>query len=184
MNRKVLWAVIVLLWVFLICFSVIKLFFSEWFLVVIDNDKIVRIGCMIDHSRWLTILANAITGSLAIHFYLCACKSVWKLRLFEYSLVLIYSLIIANLYELLPSVTSVIDAGCFIILPMAIGVSWKRVLAVFSAHTLGQALLLFIRSQAIYLEGAGYINSLLLMIDVYIWLLLYYLYANMYKEVC
>lgn len=138
MNKRVLRAVIVLLWVFLIFFSVVKLFFAEWFLTIVDNENIVHIGSVIDQSLWMTILANALTGFLAIHFYLCACKSVWKLSFFEYVCVLMYSLAIANLYELFPSITSIIDAGCFIIVPMIIGVNWKRVLGVFTAHTVGQ----------------------------------------------
>lgn len=182
MNKKVLWTMIVLLWVFLIGFSVVKLFFAEWFVATIENDKIVYIGSVIDQSHWLTLLADSIIGSFAIHFYLCSCKAVWKLRVVEYWLVFVYSVVIANLYNLFSTATSIIDAGCFILVPLLMGVRWKRVVAVFSAHTLGQALLLFIRSQALYLEGADYATSFILVFDVYVWLLLYYLHANMYKK--
>ena len=183
MNKRVLWAMIVLLWVFLIGFAVIKLFFAEWFVAAVENEKIIYVGSIIDGSRWLTLIADAIIGSLAIHFYLCACKSVWKLRVIEYICVFLYSLCLAYFQPIVPSVIFLIDGACFIAVPILMGVHWKRVIAVFLAHDVGQILILFIRSQHMYLEGADYVTSLILVFDVYVWLLLYYLHANMYKEV-
>lgn len=183
MNRKVLKSMIILLWTFFIGFTVIKLFFAEWFVDLISNENIRRIGSVIDSSYWLTLLADSLLGTLVLHFYLCACKSVWKLHRIEYGCIFLYSLTSAFLQPIIPTVIFWAEGICMIVVPILMRVNWKRVITIFLAHDVGQMLILFIRSQPMYLEGADYVTSLILMFDVYIWLLLYYLYANMYKEV-
>lgn len=183
MNRQVLRSMITLVWVFLIGFAVVKLFFAEWLLASIDNEQVIQVGKFIDQHRWATVLADSFIGTLAIHFYLCSCKSMWRLRFIEYVCVFVYSVTLAILQPVVPSLVFSFDGLCFILVPILMGISWKRVLLVFLAHDVGQVLILFIRSQPLYLEGADYVTSLILVFDVYVWLLLYYLYANMYKEV-
>lgn len=183
MNKRVLRAMIAMLWSFLIAFAIIKMFFAEWFIAAIDNDKIIMIGSLIDESRFLTILADSLIGTLAIHFYLCSCKSVWRLHIFEYICIFLYSLAVSTIQPHFPDLIFYVDGALFVVVPILMGVNWKRVALVFLAHDVGQMLILFIRSQEMYLEGADYVTSLILVFDVYVWLLLYYLYANMYKEV-
>ena len=183
MNKRVLWTMIVLLWVFLLSFAVIKLFFGEWFLIVVENEKILHVGNCIDQSRWLTLLAEALLGFLVTYFYLCSCKAIWRLRWIECFLVVVYSFVMAYFYPLFPTITSTVDGICLILVPILMKVNWKRVVVIFVANDLGQALSLFIRSQPLYLEGANYATSIILVADAYVWILLYYLYANMYKEV-
>ena len=126
MNRKVLWSMIVLLWNFLIGFAILKLFFAQEFLAVMDNPKIIQIGSFIDSHPWATVLADTILSSLAMHFYLCACKRTWHLSVLEYVSLIVYVLVLVLVYTLnstLGMITYATAEGCRHLECLLLGIS-------------------------------------------------------------
>ena len=117
-----------------------------------------------------------------MQFYLCSCKQVWTLRWYEYTVLSVHTFALAIGYTWNPSVFSIIDICGFIAIPLLMKANWKQVLSIFALHQLGQFLLLFIRSEQLYLVSANYATRFLFVFDAQVWLVLYYLYSNMYKE--
>lgn len=182
MNRRAVQALIVLLWVFLAIFAIVKLFFAEWLIAVVDNEKILQIGCLIDNSPWIRLIMNTLLSLLGMQFYLCSCKQVWRLPGLQYLWLSLYTLALNIAYAYLPGVTAYVDLAGFILIPILLKASLKQTVVVFVVHQIGQLLVLFIRSEPLYLYTTNYATRFLLLFDSYIWLVLYYLYSNLYKE--
>lgn len=182
MNRKVLWSMIVLLWNFLIGFAILKLFFAQEFIAVMSNHKIIQIGSFIDLHPWANVLADTILSSLTMHFYLCACKKTWHLSVFEYVSLVVYVFVLVLIYRINSTLGMIIDLCGMIFIPILIKITTKHWVPVFILHQAGQILTLFVRSEPLYLASTDYATQLILVFDLYVWLVLYYLYSNLYKE--
>lgn len=182
MNRRVLWTMIGLLWTFLIVFAVIKLFFGEWFVAAVENEKILQIGSFIDSSAAVTFIADVSVSFLAMHFYLCSCKQVWRLPVAVYAVLLSYTVFAVFVFSWNSVVASVLDILALICVPFLLRSSVKQTVSVFFLHEVGQILLLFVRSEPLYFASTNYATQFVILFDTYIWLVLYYLYSNLYKE--
>ena len=182
MNRKVLLTMIVLLWVFLFAFMAIKLFLPNELMAVMENDKILQIGAFIDNNIVARLIADILLSVLVLHFYLCACKRAWKLSFKEYLIVVAYSIAVNACYLCNPYFAMAIDLIGLVLLPFLMKADTKQTVAIFILHQLAQPIALVIRSEPLYLASTDYATQLILMFDVYIWLILYYLYSNFYKE--
>jgi hypothetical protein len=182
MNRKVLWSMIALLWGFLIGFVILKLFFAQEFLAVMSNPRIIQIGRFIDSHSWATVLADTILSSLAMHFYLCACKRIWHLSVIEYISLIVYVFVLVLVYKFNATLGMIMDLCGMILIPVSIKLSTKHWVSIFILHQAGQILTLFVRSEPLYLASTDYATQLILVFDLYVWLVLYYLYSNLYKE--
>lgn len=182
MNKKVLRAMIALVWVFFVLFVIAKLIFSEWFVAVATNGRIIQIGSFIDTHLFARLIADALLSSLLAHLYFCSCKQVWNLHVREYVFVIIYVLILVPLYLWNPTLASSFDLIGLVLIPFILKCNWKQFTAVFLLHQLGQLTALFIRSEQMYLISTNYATRFILVFDMYIWLILYYLYSNLYKE--
>lgn len=182
MNKRVLWTMIVLLWVFLIGFAIVKLLFGDWLVAVVENERILKIGSLID-GRWqIRILADTVISMIAMQFYLCSCKQVWRLPLYMYMILAGYTLILNIIYLWSAFVGFVIDLAAFILIPILMKAKISQTLCVLVLHHVGQITILFIRSEPMYLASTNYATQFVLLFDVYVWLVLYYLYSNLYKE--
>ena len=182
MNKRVLQAFIMLMWLFLIGFSILKIFFAEWFLTAVSNEKIISIGNYIDNSLILRIIVDSLIGIVTMHFYLCSCKQVWVLQPVHYLIMLAYALSVVFLELLIPQFTPIIDLLAVVVAPILLSCNFKQTALICFLHYAGQAALLFLRSEPLYLAGTNYAVVFILVLDVYVWLLLYYLYSNLYKE--
>lgn len=182
MNRRVLWSMIILLWVFLIGFAVLKLFFGQEFSAIVGNPKLIQVGEFIDAHAWATILADTILSSLAMHFYLCACKRTWHLNYAAYGILISYVFVLVLVYRANPVIGMLLDLGGMILVPAVSKLSTKHWVSVFVLHQAGQILTLFVRSEPLYLLSTDYATQLVLCFDLYVWLAIYYLYSNLYRE--
>ena len=182
MNKRVLSSLIVLMGVFLLAFIAVKMFFGDWFAAVVQNEKILAIGNAIDNDKALHILADVLVGILIMHFYLCSCKQVWRLRSYQYLMVCAYSVGMVLCGEFLPSVAPVLDILAVIVAPFLLRCKIKQSIVIFVLHYAGQAAVLFLRSEPLFLVSTNYATTFILVFDMYIWLALYYLYSNLYKE--
>lgn len=182
MNKKVFKWVIASLWLTLIMFSILKLFLAENFIAVVTNQRIINIGNFIDKNFVAKITADTLIGIFIMHFYLCACKQVWKLSLIEYSIVFVYSILIVFLQSIMPVLATTINLAAPVILPILLKCKWKQTLVIFVLHHVGQLATVFIRSEELYHITANYATAFIFAFDMYLWLGLYYIYSNIYKE--
>ncbi len=182
MNKKVLKSTIYLCWVFLICFAIIKIFFAEPFVAVVNNEKIITIGRFIDSHIIIKQIVHIATTLLTYQFYLCACCRKWHLDKKQYLICAIILIPTVFLNWYFPSIMVGINFVLMFVIPYFLKANYKDVCIFFTAHILGQTLVQFIRSEPMYLLDVNIVTQFICGIDAYIWLLLYYLYSNIYKE--
>ena len=182
MNKKVLKTMIALVIVFLLACYILKIFFPEQFVMSIENETIIAIGNFIDSHVWANYIFGIITSFITYWLYLCAVCRKWYLKWYEIIIVFLViggsiglSLLDTNIY----SVYSVIT---FIVLPLIFKSDLKSVAIVFSIHSLSQIMSLTIRNLPMYITSLNNLVILILSLDMYFWLLLFYISFNYIRE--
>ncbi len=184
MNKRVLKTMIILCWVFLVAYALLKLIpsLASKFVIAVNNEKLVSVGRFVDNHIWLQQILYGITTLLTYHFYLCACTKRWYLSLKQYIVLCIIIMVTNTIKYYLPDLSLVINVLIMVILPFALKGDYRTFVIIFTTHYLGQMTIGFIRSAEIALVDLNTLSTLLCCMDAYVWLLLYYLYANLYKE--
>lgn len=183
MNKNVLRTMIILCWVFLALYAILKLVpqLASKFVIVVNNEKIVKAGQFIDERKWLGDIIYFLTTLLTYQFYLCACCHKWFLSIKQYlvSLAIIVPTFIANVF--IPKVALTLNFVAMIALPYLLKADFRTFVIIFTTHTLGQLALGYIRSENLMCVDVNFLSQAIMLMDMYVWLLLYYLYANLYK---
>lgn len=182
MNKKVLKTMIALVIVFLLACYILKIFFPEQFVMSIENETIITIGNYIDSNAWAYYLFGIATSFLTYWLYLCAVCKRWYLNWWQCLIVLatIGASIGLNFVDV--NLSSTLSTVAFIILPFIFKAELRPVAIVFSTHMFSQTITLTIRNLPIYLATINSLNIFILSIDMYLWLILFYLLFNYKKE--
>lgn len=184
MNKRVLKTTIYLCWAFLIAFAILKIWFADEFAIAITNQHILSAGEFIDARPWLQQAIAWLTTFITYHFYLCACCMKWRLSLKQYILVAVITALTNTLkyYVNDSSVTLIVNITIMVLLPYVFKADYGTFVIILLAHYMGQILITVIRGEALNEMTYNSINIIIMMADAYVWLLLYYLYSNLYKE--
>lgn len=184
MNKRVLKTTIYLCWAFLIAFAILKIWFADEFAIAITNQHILSAGEFIDARPWLQQIIFGVTTFLTHHFYLCACCMKWHLSLKQYIAVALITAVsnIAKYYVNNDEFTLIINVTIMVLLPYLYKADYGAFVTILLAHYIGQLLITVIRGEALNELTYNTINITIMMADAYVWLLLYYLYSNLYKE--
>lgn len=185
MNKKVLKTMIALVVIFLCALYVLKIFFPEEFVMVIENEQLIKIGAYVDNNLWLHIILACITSFITYWLYLCAVTRKWYLNWKEILMVLGVIAITQTLYSFDETVdlASGISIISMLILPVFSKADLKDVAIVFSIHYMAQLLSTLIRGLPLLLTNVNYMTILLMGIESYFWLILLYLYLNLKRRV-
>lgn len=185
MNKKVIKTMIGLVVIFLLAFYVLKIFFPQEFVMVIENPQLVKIGNFIDSNIIYTRICSGITTFISYWLFICAVTRKWKLNWKE----LIASIIFVIVTRLLFFYDANLATGISVIGMIFIPAMFNKKLLLtplaitYSIHTLSQLLSLKIRNLPIYLTKINSIIAIALSFECYLWLVLLYLYFNYKKEI-
>ena len=182
MNKKVLNVMIWLTWGILAFFLIVKLFFGEWVAIVVTNDKLVKIGVFIDNNFWVYEVLTFCFTCLTYYLYLCACSKQWKLSFKSIGVILPILLILHIVKYFNPTIGTQIDLILMMAIPYFLKASFGSTIFVFTAHSASQLITLYVRNIPVSPLMYNSMSMIILMIDQYIWLLLYYFYQNKYKK--
>ena len=180
MYKRVLKTMIALVCVFLVALYILKIFFPEQFIMVIEDDNLLLIGNYVDNNLWLHIILACITSFLTYWLYIGAVTRKWCLNYRELVSVVIAIAVTQTLYSF--ESTTALASGISIIsmfaIPIISNANLKDVTLVFSIHSLSQILSTSIRQLPFMLTNVNYATILLMGIECYFWLLLFYLYFS------
>lgn len=182
MNKKVFISMLVLSIVFLVGMYVIKIFFPEEFVLAIENERIITIGTFINSHKILFYICGGITSFITYWLYCCACKHTLRLRWYE-NLLIIAVVVMCRLLSIYDAnMCTIISWTSFAFLPALMGGDLKTCAIIFTTHSIAQGLSLRIRNLTMYLASGNFLTLLLLAIDMYLWLILFYVIFNYKKE--
>ena len=182
MNKKVIKAMLVLVVVFLVGLYVLKIFFPEQFVMAIENEKLIMIGNYIDSHTWAYYLFGIVTSFITYWLYFCATLKKWYLNWWQTLIVfaVIGLSILINFYSV--TLSGVFTIVAMLILPILFKGDSKYTLIVFSTHYIAQALTLLIRDLPMYMDNINSVTFTLITLEMYFWLLLFYVYPHIKKE--
>lgn len=108
----------------------------------------------------------------------------WRLSLKQYILVAVITVPtnILKYYVNDSNVTLIVNITIMVLLPYMFKADYGAFVIILLAHYMGQILITVIRGEALNQITYNSINITIMMADAYVWLLLYYLYSNLYKE--
>lgn len=181
MNKKVLKTMIALVIIFLAGLYVLKIFFPEQFVFVINNQKLIDAGNFIGGRWWLQEICDIISSFIVYWLYLGATLRTWRLNWKQILVVFITIAVTHGLYFLDVTLASGVSVIAMFVMPAIFNAKLRDVTIVFSIHYMSQLLSTLIRGLPLLLKDVNFLTITLLGIESYLWLLLLYLYFNFKK---
>lgn len=189
MNKRVIKVMLALVIVFLVAYYVLKFFFPEEFVMMIETPGLVAAGEFIDKHLWLTCIMGICLGVLFDYFYFGAvCQQIklnWKLFLIIVLYNTAYTLFV-NLapFELVSTQTNLLISLAdvyMILLPVVFTRKLLPLSVTYSINAVAQLLTLSIRDIALLMLNMNSLTVLCMSFECYLWMLLCFMLFN-YKR--
>ena len=189
MNKKVFVAMLMLTIVFLTGLYVVKIFFPNEFLMVIENDRLVAIGEFIDNHIAINFILGVILGIIFDYLYFGAVCRKLKLNFKLVLVIVVYNVIYNSLYTFLStniiseysSIFIIASTIYMILLPVLFTKELLPLSITYTINSISQLLSLSIRNLNVLLTTSNFITMFLMTIETYLWLVLCLIIFN-YKE--
>lgn len=185
MKKKSIYiSMLILVGAFLIAMYVIKFWFPQEFVIVIENKQFIKIGDYINSHEWLYTLCYVITCSATYFLYICAASHRLYLKWYEILIIVITSLMIrlTGLY-IDTDLRTILSMCSFFILPAIMKCDLKSLSVVYSVHSIAQFLSLKIRNLPLFFTNEpNFLSMLSMTLDCYLWLVFMYIIFNFKKE--
>ena len=182
MNKKVFISMLILTISFLVGLYILKIFYPQEFIMVIQNEQFIKIGNFIDSHKWCFYMCSTITAFVTYWFYICACCEKKYLKFGECIIVLVAIAISFLINEYSPNIAMYYSFCIMIILPAILKGKLLNTAIISTTHIFAQYLSLGIRSLPLLLTNINFAILLALGIESYLWLILFYMIFNYNKK--
>ena len=181
MTKNVIKTMLILVVCYLLAWYVLKIFFPDIFLLQVNNERLIMIGDFIDNHFWLDKLVGLVMCYITYTLYLGALCELKHLNL-KQSLVVVGVYIVSLAVEHFDiTLVTYYNILAMVILPAIFNCNSKRLALVFSAHFICQWLSLAIRQLSTRVLSFNSLSCLIMTLECYFWLLLWYLWFNYNK---
>lgn len=181
MNKRVFVAMLMLSIFLLAIMYILKIFFPAEFVFAIENEHIIAVGDFIDSHEWAYFIFGSVTSFITYWLYCCACSHQKFLKWYECLAILVVVVIVRIINYFDVNLSSIISITSFIFLPAIMKGDIKTCAIVYTVHGINQGLTLKIRDIGMFVQHMNSLTTLLLAIDMYFWLILFYVVFN-YKK--
>ena len=189
MNKRVFISMLVLTITFLVSLYVLKIFFPNEFIMVIENEKLIAIGEFIDNHIAIDFILGVILGIIFDYLYFGAVCRKLKLNFKLILIIIVYNIIYNSLYTFLPaniiseysSIFVIASTIYMILLPTLFTKELLTLSITYTINSISQLLSLSIRSLNVLLTTSNFITMFFMTIETYLWLVLCLIIFN-YKE--
>lgn len=172
---------IIACWGALIFCFIIKLFGGNFFEPYVNNDKFIAACNWLDDTLWAKCLVSSVV--YCIGFYLVYLAMIKK-RLFKDWWYILLCLPCSILKGFNAYIGVAYDIVLMIVIPLITTKAkrWKQIILGFILVAIFQLISLFTRDIGWYLPSDSMLILLIMQIDYYIMIVLYYLYSNSYNK--
>lgn len=191
MNSKVLKRAIWLCWIFLFICLAIKLLGGNWFEIIIKNKRFLVFGNYIDTHAWARILVGFISSVIGMTlYYLAICeergfkKEIYIFLFISFILISIIRQFVSNNIVVL-----FIDIFQGFIIPIFLFIYYKKPKKKYLRIPIGYGLMIVFQFVSLFTKNIGieiidgnFLITIILMIDYYILILLFYFYSLYLKK--
>ena len=161
---------------------ILKILFPQFVIEVAQIDSITRIGHYIDTHKWAWYVATIIISYFTCFFYCGACCKRKNFNYYEHIVILVVTLFLLLIKELMPVYYTTINYTMLIVMPCIFKGNLKSTTLSFSFFNFLQIVTLEIRKIGTMIIDYNFATFTILTIDVYILLVLLYLFSNFKKE--
>jgi hypothetical protein len=149
--------------------------------MVISNEKFLSVGEYIDNHKWLDFICGCITSFITYWLYSCSvCKK--KNLLWWQNILIALAYPISEIFMTMGvGITTYFSILFMIAVPAIFGADMKTTAFVFIFHFICQYLSLEIRNLSAIILSFDFATLLVMTLECYLWLVLFYLYFN-FKE--
>lgn len=191
MNRKVLRTAIIICWVVLAVCFVIKIFGGRYFEIATNNETFKAVCDYVDNHLWLQYILSFITSLItAILLNLAVLRQKWLNA--KQSIILLicvaisFTTIILRDYiqsQLLDIIAFAVSIVPLLICPMIFSKKPLRSIIAVALYLAFQGISIVVKGLSISkINDDSALIGLIFSIDLYIMLILYYLYSNFRKD--
>lgn len=167
---------------FIACCYVLKIFFPNDFIIIISNPRLIKIGVFVNSHKWLDFICGTITSFITYWLYTCAVCGRRNLKWWQ-NLILLSMYPISEIFMLISvEITSYYSIFAMILIPAFLGAELKRTAFVFVFHSICQLLSISIRDLSAHILCYDFITLLIMTLECYLWLLLFYIRFNYYTK--
>ena len=171
-------------WVVLACCFLVKIFGGNLFEIAVQNEKFINACNFVDDHIWVKMILACVTFVFSGYISLCIVMNEKILSRKNVMIFLPIMIIKSFISWYYPIVAFCLDVFTMFILPLLLKVKLKRVIVTFVLVLLFQFISLIIRNIGIKdFNINNTLISLIMQIDYYIMLILYYLHCFKNKEV-
>lgn len=180
-KRKILKRIIGLCWFSLMLCMVVKLFGGNYFEVMLQNSKIIDMCNYID-STFLKHIVRLIQANISFYLYT---SSVVGNKLSTKRFMVLEIFILLNIFVKysFPILGFILDCVLMIVIPFILSKSFKRTFIGFVLLNVFQIISMVTRNMGITILNSTTLVEVVLQVDYYIMLILYYLYSVKMKGV-
>lgn len=182
MNKKVFVSMLILTISFLASLYVLKIFYPQELVIMIENEQLIRIGNFIDSHKWAYYLTSTLTAFITYWLYLCACCNKKYLKFWECLLVLAVIGVSFVINEYSPNIAMYYAFTIMIILPAILKGKLFNTAIIYTIHIFAQYLSLSIRSLPLLFATFNSLIGIFMTIECYLWLVLFYMIFNYNKK--
>lgn len=191
MNKRVIKTAIIISWIVLAVCFIIKIIGGKWFNIATNNKTFMAVCAFIDNHLWLQNIIAFLTNLLTVTLLNLAVLKQKALRVEQFILVFVTTLIqfvVAILGELLNNqIIILVGFGVsfipYFICPLILSRKLLRSLVAVLLYLAFQFVSVSIKGLAItQVNSDSTLIALIYGIDLYIMLILYYLYSNLSKD--
>ena len=178
MNKKVFITMLCLSVSFLALCYFLKFFFPQEFVMAVENERIIQIANFIDSNKIVYYIYGLIPPFITYFLYCCACSHRLYLKWYEYLIILATIIVVRVTSFFDANISTAISITSFVFLPFICKGDLKTCAIVYTVHCINQSLTLTIRNMTIYMQYMSSLTATILSIDMYIWLILFYILFN------
>ena len=184
MTLKNFRVLIITSWVVLIACFLIKILGGNWFEFAVENEKFVLFCNFVDDTPDLKILLTAVIYCISTYFAVCAMVGKSKLSKGQNAIIIIYMLIRSIIGWYYAWLSFLMDIVLLLGITTLISKKFGRSVIGFLLINAFQIISLITRNIGIAnFNNQSYVVMLLLQIDYYIMIFMYYLYGIKKKGV-
>ena len=182
MNKKVIKAMLALVIIFLVGLYILKIFIPDTFVMVIENPQLIAIGDYIDSHTWAFYIYGFTTSTITYYLYFAACFKQWGMNWKQ--LIALVVVVGGNFgFSFVnPQICAAFGILAMFIVPMIFKADMRYTAIIFCTHYLAQTLTLMIRNLPMYLTSVNSIIMLFVTLEMYFWLLLFYIYPHIKED--
>lgn len=176
---------IILCWIALIAFWCLKLFGGNWFEIMVENENFIKFSDLVQNT-WLKYVVSFITISISKYFTFGAICQKFYFKNKQLAFVVLAIISIWAVSNFMPMGKLLFPSWYGYIIYILLGIvyqkGWKRTYGAWAIifetiFTIVSALVRNIKVEIL----SNYLVVSILIIDVYIMIILYYLYTNLSK---